>query len=215
MSRADHAETRRALGAYALGALEPSQRAQIDDHLEGCQACRDELASLAVLPGLLSRLSEEEAAGDLLRVSDEHAEGVVAAVGRGRRAERRRLTVWRAVAAAAAALALVVGAAVVQPWAGPAGEIFAARTAGVQATATVEARAWGMQVDLRASGLPDADGYALWAVDGDGHRAAVASWSDVDRPEVQITGACYMAADELVRLEITDPDDRVLTILDG
>lgn len=214
MNHADHAALRRSLGAYAVGALEPSERSNVEEHLEDCQACRDELASLAVLPGLLSRLSKEEAAGDLLSVSGGHAERLVATVADERRSERRRTTVWRTVAAVAAGLALIAGAVVVGPWGGPQGTVYATRAAAVDATVTVEPRAWGMEVDLRAGGLPDARGYILWAVADDGHRAHVASWADVDRPEITLTGACYMAADEVVRFEIVDPDDRVLATLD-
>lgn len=214
MNHADHTELRRSLGAYALGALEPSERSTVEEHLEGCQTCRDELASLAVLPGLLSRLSDDEVAGDLLTVSEDHAEHVVSAMARERRSERRRVTAWRTVAAVAAALALIAGAVVLPLWDGAQGTVYATGDAAVTATATVEPRAWGMEVDLRAGDLPDAPGYTLWAVADDGHRAYVASWADVDRPEVTLTGSCYMAADEVVRFEIADPDDRVLATLD-
>ena len=44
------------LGAYALGALEAADRAQVEAHLPFCSACRDQLASIAGLPGLLSHL---------------------------------------------------------------------------------------------------------------------------------------------------------------
>lgn len=212
MSNPGHAELRRSLGAYALGALEPSERSRLEDHLDGCSACRDELASFAVLPGLLSRLSHEEVAGDRLSVSDGHAERVVAAVARERTIQNRRLNVWRAVAAVVAAVALLVGGIVLQPWGGQEGTVYSAETEEVRATATVQPRPWGMQVDLEAGGLPDAPGYTLWAIAGD-HRAHVASWKDVDRPMVTVTGSCYMAADEVVRFEITDPDDRVLATL--
>lgn len=215
MSHADHAELRRSLGAYALGALEPSERSRVEAHLDDCSACRDELASLAVLPGLLSRLSEDEATGDLLSVSDDHAERVMTAAAQQRRSERRRLRVWRAVAAAAAALALVVGAVVLGPWGGPDGSVYAVQTDQLHATVTVEPRAWGMQVALRAGGLPDAEGFTLWAVAEDGHRAYVASWADVERPEISLIGSCYMAADQVVHFEITDPDDHVLATLDA
>jgi hypothetical protein len=50
-----------ALGAYVLGALEREERAALEAHLETCDVCRDELDRLAPLPGLLSRLTVEEA----------------------------------------------------------------------------------------------------------------------------------------------------------
>ena len=50
-----------ALGAYVLGALEREERARLEAHLETCPICRDELDRLAPLPGLLSRLTLDEA----------------------------------------------------------------------------------------------------------------------------------------------------------
>ena len=50
-----------ALGAYVLGALEREERAGLEAHLEKCDICRKELDRLAPLPGLLSRLTVEEA----------------------------------------------------------------------------------------------------------------------------------------------------------
>lgn len=57
----DCAETRLSLGVYVLGAIDPGERAQVDAHLAGCRDCRDELAGLAGLPALLSRVGAEEA----------------------------------------------------------------------------------------------------------------------------------------------------------
>jgi len=50
-----------ALGAYVLGALEREERARLEEHLETCAICREELDRLAPLPGLLSRLTLDEA----------------------------------------------------------------------------------------------------------------------------------------------------------
>jgi hypothetical protein len=50
-----------ALGAYVLGALEREERARLEAHLETCATCRAELDRLAPLPGLLSRLTLDEA----------------------------------------------------------------------------------------------------------------------------------------------------------
>ncbi len=35
------------VAAYALGTLDPAERAAFEAHLEGCAACREELALLA------------------------------------------------------------------------------------------------------------------------------------------------------------------------
>jgi len=57
-----HAEARLALGALVLGALEPVERAAVEAHVAGCAECSAELVDLAVLPGLLGRLTPEQAA---------------------------------------------------------------------------------------------------------------------------------------------------------
>lgn len=59
-------EERRSLASYVLGALSPADRRQLDNHLLGCADCREELASYAGLPGLLSRLDLAEATGGTL-----------------------------------------------------------------------------------------------------------------------------------------------------
>ena len=57
----DCPEARISLGVYVLGAIDPAERALVDAHLATCRDCRDELAGLAGLPALLSRVSMEEA----------------------------------------------------------------------------------------------------------------------------------------------------------
>lgn len=43
-------------GAYVLGALSPAERAAYERHLSTCSFCREAVAEVAVLPGLLGRL---------------------------------------------------------------------------------------------------------------------------------------------------------------
>lgn len=57
----DCGDARICLGGYVLGSIDPAERALVDSHLATCQDCRDELAGLAGLPALLSRVSAEEA----------------------------------------------------------------------------------------------------------------------------------------------------------
>jgi anti-sigma factor RsiW len=53
----DCAEIGPELGAYLVGSISARDRARLVRHLESCERCRDELAGLAALPGLLHRLS--------------------------------------------------------------------------------------------------------------------------------------------------------------
>jgi len=47
--------------AYVLGALSCTERAEYEDHLAGCARCRDAVAELAGMPGLLGQLGPAEA----------------------------------------------------------------------------------------------------------------------------------------------------------
>jgi hypothetical protein len=97
-------------GAYVLGALSPAERAAFERHLPGCASCRESVADLAVLPGLLGRLDAatvlpvDPAPVSLLRRT-------LAAAAAQRRAQRRR-RVWYAMAGGVAAVALAVGVGV-------------------------------------------------------------------------------------------------------
>jgi predicted lipoprotein with Yx(FWY)xxD motif len=94
------------LGVYVTGAIAPADRAAVVRHLASCERCRDELAGLAALPGLLHRLPAQAAA----QPPGESAAGREPDAGealRGRvlsRMARRRRRRW-ALAAAAAVLA--------------------------------------------------------------------------------------------------------------
>ena len=54
-------QIRQALGVYVLGAIDPAERAQVDEHLATCPECREELASLAGLPAMLRKVPVVEA----------------------------------------------------------------------------------------------------------------------------------------------------------
>jgi predicted anti-sigma-YlaC factor YlaD len=56
-------DIRHLLGVYLVGAIEPADRAAAREHLARCAACREELAGLAGLPGLLGRVPAAEASG--------------------------------------------------------------------------------------------------------------------------------------------------------
>jgi hypothetical protein len=53
-------ELRKALGSYALGALDPVEADQVRRHLVDCPACRFEYREMAAMPALLSRIPEIE-----------------------------------------------------------------------------------------------------------------------------------------------------------
>jgi hypothetical protein len=97
-------------GVYVLGALAPADRAQYERHLAGCAECREEVADLAVLPGLLGRLDAPTAASidaPTTTAPPGLLDSVLRAAGteRGRSVRRRR---WQLAGAGLAAACLAV-----------------------------------------------------------------------------------------------------------
>lgn len=212
-----HESLREALGAYTVGALEPDERAEVETHLQHCEPCRDELASLAVLPGLLDRLTPDEAGALQQPPPRVDPTPALAAMARERRRLRRSLWAWR-VAAGVAAAALVVATLVPVGDRDPA-TAFEPRPAVAEASDTqgrvhVTAKPWGMRVTIDVRDLPPRGGYGLWAVRNDGHRALAASWSASPDGAVRLTGSCYVSADDLARFELSTPDEELLLTFD-
>jgi anti-sigma factor RsiW len=218
----DHADLQRSLGAYVLGALEPAERGELDAHLTGCAACREELASYAGLPALLSRVSLQEATDGPGLPPPTLLPRVLSAVERERDRGARRLRLWQAATAAVTAAAAVAAVAVllmVGP--GPTGRAATARPLvalqGVSATGqlTLESRPWGTAVHLRLHHLPPAASYTAWAVDDAGTRSAIATWGPTGDGSAEVTGATALPPAGLRSLTISTGDGQPLFRLDA
>ncbi len=108
-------EMRQLLGVYVVGAIEPAERAIVEEHLAECASCRDELAGLASLPAMLSRVP----AGDVEQLSlapsglPEMAEPSAELLNSLLRkvSTKRRTRLWRGAVAVAASAAIAAGGA--------------------------------------------------------------------------------------------------------
>jgi hypothetical protein len=109
----DCREMRLLLGVYVVDAIDPAERALVDEHLSECAACRDELAGLAGLPAMLSMVPAADVArldGTVVRLPEQHEpspellNSLLAKV-----ADQRRTRMWKGVAAAAAAAVIAAG----------------------------------------------------------------------------------------------------------
>jgi len=107
-------EIRHALGVYVLGAIDPVERAQVDEHLATCADCREELAGLAGLPALLRRVPMAEAqrlaADQADSATEETSPAELLPSLLTRTAQARKVRRWRELAAAAAVVVLALGA---------------------------------------------------------------------------------------------------------
>jgi hypothetical protein len=166
---------RLSLGAYVLGALDPVERAEIEAHLSGCASCRDELAGLAAMPGLLARVRLEDAVQPLPSPSPAVTERLIA---RLRAARRRRL----AVAVTTLALAAVAASAAVisDPDSSSTREVASVTATnprtGVTARLALRPASWGTAIRVRLRGVPPGTRCRLIATSRSGQREIAGTW---------------------------------------
>jgi anti-sigma factor RsiW len=200
------------LGAYVLGGLDPAERHAVDRHLATCATCREELAALSALPPLLNRLSPAEATTDLDEVDADLSAVLDRSVGEERRRLGRAVVRWRAIAAAAVAAAVLVGAVAWQPWQEPPDRLrvevvpVAADAGALDGTVAAYAWEWGTTVEIRVRDLPPRATYVVLAVGDDGRRERAGTWGPTSDHAALVRGASAIQRDDLARVEVTGPD---------
>ncbi len=214
-----HDDLQRSLGSYVLGALEPAERAELHAHVTGCAACREELASYAALPALMSRVSLHEVTSSAPIPAPTLLPRLLSAVARERDRGRRRLRRWQVATAALTAAATVAALLTLAPSLtdrGPAERSLVA-SEGVSAAGrlTLESRPWGTALHLHFDGLPPAASYIAWVVDDAGVRSAVATWGPTGDGTAELTGATALTPAALRSLNISTADGRLLFTLPG
>jgi Putative zinc-finger len=195
------ADVRLSLGVYVLGAAEPAERALVRMHLAWCRECREELAALAGLPGLLRRVpgdeaerlfaGEADAAGqaDPAFPADPPDGGTLPRL-LSRTARTRRTRRWLAAAATAAAVAVATGSGVAAASGFGAGgsvirpihwETFSARNDVTLAGATVRyaPAPWGARVEVRVRGIAPGTACQLRVTGSHGQIRIAGSWTVV------------------------------------
>jgi anti-sigma factor RsiW len=196
MSEHDHA----ALGAYALGGLEPDEVREVDEHLAGCAECRAELVELEEMKEFLGEVPPEAfldgppTDGDLLlqrtlrEVRAESAASPVVAEPPAVAGKKRGR--WLAVAAAVVVIAGAVGGGVLigrqtvgdKPVAvetTPAGTkqvMVTDASTGTTMAATVEPRAGWSWVTVTIAGLKTGAECQMFVTDKAGKTYSAGSW---------------------------------------
>jgi anti-sigma factor RsiW len=214
-------ESKVALGAYVLDALDAHERAEVDVHLRTCAECRAELAELATLPPLLSRLSLQDLGESVPTVAAPDAlfDKVVASVrddAAGARVTWLRRRPARALLAAAAAVILLGGGvATTLELTGSSGTSATLQSAtgtkgSVQMRVTLAPQATGTALRVAVSGLPEDEHCWLVAVADDGTRDSVGRWVATYAGDAQVTGSTSIPASHLRRLILLGGNDQEL-----
>jgi anti-sigma-K factor RskA len=220
-------------GAYVLGALSPAERAAYERHLATCSFCREAVADIAVLPGLLGRLDPAEFAKlldpSLTSPAPERNRmpDLVTAAQTTRRKERKKLRVRvLSTALAAAVVALVVGVGAVfwmggpgTPKTTPLGPTVAMSSidsdSPIKAEISLASGPGGTKLNLVCT-YTKSDEYKqpytirLMAFGPDNEAEQLGSWVAQPGTEFNMSGVTHFAAGSLSRLELVRNDGKAL-----
>ncbi|OIH97750.1 anti-sigma factor [Curtobacterium sp. MCBA15_001] len=215
--------------AYVLGSLDSDERLEYERHLETCDRCAAAVAELVGLPGLLGKLSAEQAVAIAEPDGRPEArpESTLAAVAHRVRHRRRTRRVWVGVTAGLAVVVAVLGGLAV----GTAGErsasVQAGASGGPSAAASAAADryamvgAQGLDVDLAVSGEQWGTrfdwgcsyGGRTWAADGsvmydlvvvrtDGSTTTIASWTAAGADARGLSASTDIARSDIASVEV-------------
>jgi anti-sigma factor RsiW len=160
-TRRDCREWRGLLGAHALGHLRGEERAGLEAHLEGCAACRAELAGLEPVARMLPH-ADPARFGPAPQPPPELGRRIAATIEgeRQRLRLRRRRRSFGGFALGGAAAAAVAAILFFFVLAGgdsvdPSQEVeFASLPAGITIDATLEPHAYGTEIRMYVHGVP-------------------------------------------------------------
>jgi anti-sigma factor RsiW len=204
-------EWRAALGAAALGGLDPAEDVALRAHLDGCAECRAELRELTSVARTLSLVDPDSLSDALPQPPGSLGERVLDSVARERehRARHRRHRVLVAASAALVAAAAIVAVLLFVPSSSHATRVVFPTENGVSASATLHAKPAGTEVAFHVQGLHPGDYYWLWVTGSDGDRIAAGTFQGSTRP-VNVTMTAALPLQEARRVWVTDAKNNVV-----
>jgi anti-sigma-K factor RskA len=197
---------REQLGAMALGHLPPAEVTAVRAHLDGCPACRAELAALQQVARLLPLADVESLDAEPAPPSD-LGDRVVTVVRHERDLEerRRRRRMRGMVSGLAAAAAVIVLIVVLSTSIGGSDRVIPLdkTPVGVTSTAAFDQHAWGTQIRLEVQGLPAGHSYYVWMRRSDGEHVPAGSFQTVEG-STDVTLATSLAINDAVGIGVSD-----------
>jgi hypothetical protein len=215
-------------GAYVLGALSPADRRAYEEHLRDCDECVRSVSELAGLPGILGRVSAEEAfalvesSGSGVPSPEPSPQLLPALLGEARRRRVRRRW-WAAGSLAAAAAVIVAVSAFVLPsvlapapsqQAGTSVVMTQVEPSALSADLKLVAVPWGTRIDTRcryaewAGAQSDrAWTYAMVVTDRNGKQTQISTWSAAAGSTVEPTATTSVPLDKIATVDIRSGTD--------
>jgi hypothetical protein len=179
-------ELRQLLGVYVVGAIDPAERSLVDEHLGMCSACRDELAGLAGLPAMLSRVPAEDVArmaGSVVSLPEHHEPSPDLLNSLLRKvATRRRTRLYRGLVSVAAAAGVAAGGTAVALNAfggsGPVWSTASGMNPVTQVSAVVRytGQGSGTEMRVRVAGIQPGTWCQFWVLGAHGKMVPAGSW---------------------------------------
>jgi hypothetical protein len=217
--------------AYVLGALGPDDRRAYEQHLTSCPACAAAVAELAGMPGLLRKLSPEDAEALTTVLDDghlrgqQHEPGLVQRLATTANKRRRRVRATAAALMVGAAAILAFGGIFIGASLAPSANVAespatnaptgtAVMMTPVQpgtmtATLTVSSKAWGTRFDWTCN-YENVNGqssaaktYSMVMTDTSGVETVIATWSATQKPRAtELATSSSTATSKIRRIEI-------------
>lgn len=210
-----HEDVRLLLGAYVLGGLGDTDLRRVQDHLPLCATCRDELASLAVLPGLLRRRPPDSPSRGNLQPPLQLLPALLREVAAQRRQARRHSSLRLAVAAATVAALTAGGGALLSRDTIAAGaQTSFGAAAGSSASGRVQliAKPWGTALTVDLAGLPRSGRFVLQTTGRNGAHEQAASWGATATGAVKVVGATSLTPHDVARIAVVNADGQVVAV---
>jgi len=206
--------------AYVLGSLSATDRREFETHMAHCSACREAVADLSGVPGLLSQLDRQEVAAigesGPLSATPELLPSLLAAVRWRRR--RMRVATWVASSAAAVVLAIGVFAGVQaayhltapQQATASAQPMAQVGTALLTSTVQLSSQHWGTSINLKCVCLAPLNAHhdtlAMVVVGRDGSQTRLATWVAEPGHTATPAGSISIPVDQIAAVQVVAAD---------
>jgi hypothetical protein len=209
--------------AYVLGALSTEDRRAFERHLSTCAECTAAVAELAGLPGILGKLSADDAvaliddtrvavaAADDSHLRDEnHTPGLVQRLAVASKRRRRRTRIGLLLSGVAVLAVFTVGGvtyAANQPPQPITVAMSPLNQHAITASLTVTKKGWGTRFDWSCNYLGDtwegkSVSYDLVVTDKLGKQSTVATWSSTGPHANGLTASSAIPTDNIRTVEI-------------